>query len=147
MVFHENVFPFASAPKRASFDSVSKTLHTIPSSYLSPFTQQVDCEDILVSVPYSNDNESVSVTDTKPSPDTALPHVVHSTNDPVDHILEEPVPSRKSSRPHRAPTYLQYYHFPTTSKQHTSSLSLHALFSRNQHITPNALSPNSQFLL
>ncbi|WMV26946.1 hypothetical protein MTR67_020331 [Solanum verrucosum] len=46
------------APKGASFDSVSKSLHCIPSSSLIPLNPHLGCEDTYVPVPYSNDHES-----------------------------------------------------------------------------------------
>ncbi|KAH0674692.1 hypothetical protein KY284_014877 [Solanum tuberosum] len=145
VVFHESVFPFTSAPKGASFDSVSKSLHCIPSSPLSHLPYHFDCEDTSVLLPYSTDHESVSVMDTRSPLDTTLPPDV---NDPITHIVDESVLPRKSSRTHKAPAYLNDYHCPTTTpKQHTSSLSLHALFSNHHHITPDAISPDSQFLL
>ncbi|KAG5621688.1 hypothetical protein H5410_006906 [Solanum commersonii] len=108
-------------------------------------THHFDCEDTSVPLPYSNDHESVSVMDTSSPLDTTLPPDV---NNPITHTVDEPVLPRKSNKTHKAPAYLNDYHCPTTTpKNHTSSLSLHALFSNHHHITPDAISPDSQFLI
>ncbi|KAG5589626.1 hypothetical protein H5410_040140 [Solanum commersonii] len=110
-----------------------------------PLNPHLDCEDTYVPIPYSNDHESVSVMDTRSSLDTALQPAVNTS---IVHTVEDPIFTRKSSRTHKAPAYLYDYHCLTNiPKQHTHSLYLHALFSNNHHITPDAISPDSQFLL
>uniref|UniRef100_M1DF38 Uncharacterized protein n=1 Tax=Solanum tuberosum TaxID=4113 RepID=M1DF38_SOLTU len=74
---------------------------------LIPLNPHLDYEDTYVLVPYSNDHDSVSVMDTRSSLDTALQPDV---NDLIVHAVEDPVFTRKSSRTHKAPAYLNDYH-------------------------------------
>ena len=98
---------------------------------------------ILVMMPYSNDNEGVSVTETR-SP----PHTTTLQTDVDNPRTQSNIPTRKSNRTHKAPTYLKDYHCLTNiSKQHIPSLSLHALFTNKHHITSDVLCADSQILL
>lgn len=143
MVFHENIFPFTLASKGASFDSVSNSLYCILPSPLIHLNHNFDCEDTSILLLYSNDHESVSVVDTRSPHDTTLPPAM---TDSITHIIDDPILPRKSRRTHKTPAYLNDYHCPTTApKQHTNSLSLRDLFSNNHYITPDAISPDSQF--
>ncbi|XP_047270485.1 uncharacterized protein LOC124899595 [Capsicum annuum] len=134
VVFHENVFPFASTPKEASFDFASQFfLHSIPSGHSNFSPKPTDYDDVFVPASCSNDQENVTVT--KPT-----------SNSPANHIsntIKEAIPLRKS-RTHKTPTYLKDYHCPsiTPTSEQITSLSLNALFLKNRHITQVRLSWN-----
>ena len=97
VVFYETIFPLASAPKGVSFDSFSKSLHTIPSISLNSINHDLGYDE-YVSVPYSNDPEGESDIKTKPPLHNILQLDV---NDPIFQTVEEHVPSRKLSRTQR----------------------------------------------
>lgn len=143
-MFHENVFPFAYSPKEALFNLIYKSLSSIPIHHSNPSSHPIDYDDMFVLAPHSSDQESVS--------HTLVLHIttlyIHMTlwyiptGDTLDHIpnlIDETHVPRKSNKNHRTPAYLQDYYCPTkTTNQHTTSLSLSALFSQNQNLNPNA---------
>lgn len=57
-------FPFASAPKGASFNLICKSLSSIPVHHSNPSSHPTDYNDMFVPAPHSSDQESVSIRDT-----------------------------------------------------------------------------------
>ncbi|XP_019260646.1 PREDICTED: uncharacterized protein LOC109238613 [Nicotiana attenuata] len=157
VIFHENVFPFSLSFENASFPAVLRTVSSPNYAEVSSQVLRMNLGQSPVSVtsPEIEHHSETSINDT-PSPNTTDPP---STNDnnlqpSSTHVQSEAPFLRKSSRSHQTPAYLKdyVYQLPSSSAQLSTvtqhfTPSLKALFSNHHHITPDALSTESQHLM
>ncbi|XP_075106921.1 uncharacterized protein LOC142179925 [Nicotiana tabacum] len=165
VVFIESVFPFTLSSENTYFPSVFNPAHFIDHTPKDDkhLCDSDDGTSVTHNQPLEYDTPLLPVRSsrlTESSTSSPQSNTPQSSSQSTSTVGYQPGPTsitlKKSQRPHRTPLYLQDY-LHSLPKLKSASLiahnnstipfSLNALFSKNHHVSLNALNPESQSLV